>query len=152
MRLIAVVVLVAVAALAACRPPGYGGDDDQPAADAPTGGDGAPTVDAAPGDAGGTPDASAAACTFGFSLAGHASASTVWLTGNFLAWAGDPAAGAVELVRGVDGVWRADHGFAAGSYEYKFIVDGTQWIPDPGNAETVPDGFGGVNSVIRCTP
>ena len=31
---------------------------------------------------------------------------------------------------------------------YKLVVDGT-WMADPGNARTTPDGFGGMNSVVR---
>lgn len=153
MRLVVVVIVVAVAA--GCRPPGYGhhGDDqgdDQGDVDAAPGADGAigapdgGVVDAA----GPAPDA--AACTAGFTLAGHASATTVWLTGDFVAWGGTLAAGAVELARGTDDIWRVNYGFAPGMYQYKFILDGTTWIPDPGNADTVPDGFGGVNSVFTC--
>jgi len=32
--------------------------------------------------------------------------------------------------------------------EYKFVVDG-QWVRDPSNFVTSPDGYGGVNSVLR---
>lgn len=32
--------------------------------------------------------------------------------------------------------------------EYKFVVDG-YWVQDPANMVTSPDGFGGVNSVLR---
>jgi hypothetical protein len=144
-------VLLVVVAAAGCRPPGYGQDDqadDQGDVDAAPTGDGPGAPDAAQPDAGPAPDA--AACTAGFSLAGHASAATVWLSGDWIAWAGTPEAGAIEMVRGVDGVWRVDVGFAPGEYQYKYIVDGTQWIPDPGNAHTVPDGLGGVNSVFTC--
>jgi len=144
MRLTAVL-LVLVAA--ACRPPGYG-QDDQPEVDA------TPGADAGPGDAAPLPDAGpapdAAACAFGFTLSGHATATTVWLSGDFVGWAGTPQDGAIELALGGDGVWRATYGFAPGTYQYKYIVDATQWIPDPGNANTVPDGLGGVNSVISC--
>jgi hypothetical protein len=136
----------------ACRPPGYGEDDqadDTADVDGPPAtGDGPLAPDAALADAGPAPDA--AACTAGFTLAGHGAAATVWLTGDFVAWGGTPAAGAIEMTRGVDGVWRVNVGFAPGMYQYKYIVDGSQWIPDPGNAETVPDGFGGVNSVFTC--
>jgi hypothetical protein len=32
---------------------------------------------------------------------------------------------------------------------YKFVVDGTSWIADPGNARKSPDGYGAFNSVMR---
>lgn len=32
--------------------------------------------------------------------------------------------------------------------QYKLLIDGTTWINDPGNPDTVDDGFGGLNSVI----
>jgi hypothetical protein len=42
--------------------------------------------------------------------------------------------------------------FMAGTYQYKFIVDGTMWIADPSDANVVPDGDGGYNSIYTCTP
>ncbi len=36
-----------------------------------------------------------------------------------------------------------------GVYQYKFVVDGRDWIPDPNCPERVPDGLGGENSVLR---
>ena len=36
----------------------------------------------------------------------------------------------------------------AGTYEYCLVVDG-QWIPDPLVSETVPNPFGGRNSVLH---
>jgi len=36
-----------------------------------------------------------------------------------------------------------------GVYQYKFVVDGREWIPDPDSGEYVPDGLGGSNSVLR---
>ncbi len=35
-----------------------------------------------------------------------------------------------------------------GAYKYKFVVDGN-WLSDPLNPESVPDGFGGKNSVLK---
>jgi hypothetical protein len=34
-----------------------------------------------------------------------------------------------------------------GRHEYLFVVDG-QWVPDPKAPETVPNPFGGRNSVL----
>jgi len=35
------------------------------------------------------------------------------------------------------------------TYTYCFLIDGREWIPDPHAPETVDDGFGGVDSVLR---
>ena len=53
---------------------------------------------------------------------------------------------------GTDGAWTGTHAFTAGTYQYKFIVDGTQWIADPDNPNSVDDGFGGKNSLYTCQP
>lgn len=37
------------------------------------------------------------------------------------------------------------------NYSYKYLVDG-HWIPDPANPRSEPDGFGGINSVIKFVP
>jgi hypothetical protein len=132
---------------AGCHPPGWDdGDDtasfDAAPADDAAGGDGAP-VDGAAGDAAGSCDAT-------FRLDGHGGATSVWLTGDFVAWGGDPAAGAIPMTLGGDAAWTIDRQLDAGSYQYKFIVDGSNWIADPANPVTVPDGYGGVNSVYTC--
>ncbi len=36
-----------------------------------------------------------------------------------------------------------------GVYQYKFVIDGTEWIPDPSCPERWPDSMGGDNSVLR---
>lgn len=138
-RWIAVVVL----GLTACEPPGYGRHD----VDASTGSDAAKTpVDAAP-------DSQAVkTCDHAFRLDGHGTAQSVWLTGDFVQWAGDPSHGAVPFTLGTDGGWTGDYHFMAGTFQYKFIVDANQWIPDPTDANTAPDGFGGTNSVYVCMP
>jgi hypothetical protein len=142
---VAVLVITAIW-LAACRPPGYG---EEPDTDAGPGPDAAPGIDAAPApDAG--PDAAPVTCEASFRLEGHGTAASVWLTGDFVGWAGNPGDGAVALVLGGDGVWTGARTFDEGTYVYKFIVDGTSWIADPANPDTVDDGFGGVNSVYRC--
>jgi hypothetical protein len=67
-----------------------------------------------------------------------------------VAWA-DASDRAQALTLGTDGGWSGTRQFAAGSYQYKFIVDGT-WIADPTDAQFVDDGFGGHNSVYVCVP
>ncbi len=134
-------VLLALLLAVGCRPPGYDKGDDEPVVDA------APKPPDAAIDAPG-----ATTCEKSFRLEGNASASTVWLTGTFNSWGGNPGAGAVELVKGGDGVWSVMKTMDAGSHQYKFIVDTTSWIADPANPNFVDDGFGGRNSIYTCTP
>lgn len=136
--------VVATLALAACRPPGYGKGDDQPDVDAPPA-----SRDAA---VDGSPDTGAISCDRPFRLEGRDTATSVWLTGDFIAWGGDPGHGAIELTKGGDGAWTALRTFPTGVYLYKFIVDGSMWIADPSNPDMVDDGFGGKNSRFTCTP
>jgi hypothetical protein len=141
-----VTVCFVVCALAACEPPGYGKHDHvDAAADSGGAGDGQ-----APLDGGG--DAQAATCDHAFRLDGHATAASVWLTGDFVSWAANPSAGAVAMTLGNDGGWTVTHTFPAGAIQYKFIVDGSQWIPDPTNPNQVDDGFGSHNSLYTCAP
>jgi 1,4-alpha-glucan branching enzyme len=46
------------------------------------------------------------------------------------------------------GMWTIVLPLPPGKYEYKFIIDNDEWIPDPANPVTTDDGFGGSNSVI----
>lgn len=134
--------LVTLVALAACRPPGYGRDEKPDA-----GGDaGESTADAALD----TP--LAATCDHAFRLDGHGTASSVWLSGSFVTWAPTPSAGAIAFTLGVDGAWTGSYPFEAGTHQYKFIVDGNNWILDPTNQTTADDGMGNTNSVYTCVP
>ncbi|HZR18578.1 MAG TPA: glycogen-binding domain-containing protein [Verrucomicrobiae bacterium] len=47
-----------------------------------------------------------------------------------------------------DGGWKATLWLPPGRYEYRFVVDGAQWCSDPRAKESVPNAFGGTNSVI----
>lgn len=132
--------------LIACRPPGYGKGDD-------VGPD--PMADAAPATDDATPDPDSvigATCAKAFRLDGHSTATSVWLTGSFVEWAGDPPHGAIEFEKGVDGAWTGSYDFEAGSHQYKFIVNGNEWINDPTNPDQADDGFGGKNSLLLCAP
>jgi len=50
-----------------------------------------------------------------------------------------------------DGVYGIMVSLDAGSYEYKFFVDGEE-VLDPTNPEKAPNGFGGFNSILRKAP
>ena len=71
-------------------------------------------------------------------------ASTVHVAGQFNNW----QPGDIALEKGEDGIWRATINVEAGRYEYKFIIDGEQWVEDPANPDKVSDPYGGSNSVL----
>jgi hypothetical protein len=50
--------------------------------------------------------------------------------------------------RAGDGTWTIRIPLQPGRYEYKYLIDGKKWTPDPWNPDVVDDGFGGLNSVI----
>jgi hypothetical protein len=109
--------------------------------------DGGTVPDAAPEDVG-FPDTGPPCNEHTFEYV-NASAATVWVTGTFTAWAATPAAGALELEKSGSDRWTLTTLIEPeGRHEYKFVIDGSNWIRDPGNPDAVPDGFGGENSVI----
>jgi len=73
-------------------------------------------------------------------------ASSVYLTGDFNNWSpkADPMSDSNS-----DGTWTLFYSLPPGLYEYKFVVNGSKWVPDPRNPDSVPDGFNGKNSVVR---
>lgn len=76
-------------------------------------------------------------------------ARTVHLAGSFNEWSRDawPMSYSMERRR-----WELTRQLVPGTYQYKFVVDGSDWIADPTNPDSAPDGFGGRNSVlsVRC--
>ncbi len=71
-------------------------------------------------------------------------ATTVCLAGTFNHWQPD---GKTLHSSGV-GHWWKETTLAPGTYEYCFVVDG-KWMPDPLARETVPNPFGGRNSILK---
>jgi len=138
-------VSVCLAGLAACRPPGWG-KEVKPDASSDVDGGGSATTDAALD----TPQA--LTCDHAFRVDGQSTASSVWLTGSFVAWAANPGGGAIELEQGIDGAWTGSYAFGAGTHQYKFVVDGSNWILDATNPNTADDGMGHTNSVYTCVP
>jgi 1,4-alpha-glucan branching enzyme len=71
-------------------------------------------------------------------------ARSVNLAGDFNGWVltADP------LTQQADGSWTITRKLAPGTYEYKFLVDGTTWKTDEANPEAKADPFGGKNSVV----
>jgi 1,4-alpha-glucan branching enzyme len=73
-------------------------------------------------------------------------ATSVALAGDFNGWS--TSANPLSDSDG-DGVWTLVMPLSAGDHQYKFVVNGSDWKPDPNNPQTVDDGFGGKNSVLH---
>jgi len=69
---------------------------------------------------------------------------TVYLAGSFNNW--DPAGKKMSEKKG-SGVYAASVKLAPGTYQYKFVIDGT-WCADPENRDFVQNDHGTLNSVI----
>jgi len=81
-----------------------------------------------------------------FSLEAPGSSSVV-LVGSFSNW---EASERLALKRGGGGTWELSVRLKKNElYSYGFLVDGEKWLPDPKAAETIEDGFGGANSLLR---
>jgi 1,4-alpha-glucan branching enzyme len=74
----------------------------------------------------------------------HPTATTVCIAGTFNQW--QPEAKTLHPAGG--GRWWKETALAPGTYEYCLVVDG-QWMPDPLAKETVPNPFGGRNSILK---
>ncbi|MBE0646888.1 MAG: alpha-amylase [Bacteroidales bacterium] len=46
-------------------------------------------------------------------------------------------------------IWETKILLPPGNYQYKFVVD-DEWISDPGNPDTISNGIGGYNSLLRA--
>ena len=68
----------------------------------------------------------------------------VHVAGEFNKW--NPTAKKMAY-KAKDGIYAATLKLAAGSYQYKFIIDGT-WCADPENVNAVPNDQGTFNSVV----
>lgn len=77
-----------------------------------------------------------------FCLAPASSAREVQLVGDFTHWK------PVPMKKQKDGMFSLDMSMPAGTYEYKFLVDG-KWVPDPDNSVSAINPFGSINSVAR---
>ena len=73
----------------------------------------------------------------------HPTAARVRIAGTFNSWRPE----ATPLISLGEGRWAKELVLPPGTYEYCLVVDGT-WMPDPLARETVPNPFGGVNSLF----
>lgn len=79
--------------------------------------------------------------TIKFALKTHSVAREAVLVGSFSQWTPQ------VMTKQKDGSFATSLSLAAGTYEYKFIVDG-QWMTDPQNQTQVCNEFGTSNSVV----
>ncbi|MFA5075789.1 MAG: isoamylase early set domain-containing protein [Candidatus Babeliales bacterium] len=70
-------------------------------------------------------------------------ASWVGVAGDFNGWKPD----SLTAKKDKNGIWRASASVPTGTYEYKFVVDGS-WIVDPGCSRRTINSFGSENSVL----
>lgn len=72
-------------------------------------------------------------------------ADTVSLVGDFNQWNSQVN----PFAKIVSGLWEVEiSDLSAGTYQYKFLVNGNEWIEDPSNGQKTADNFGGLNSVL----
>ena len=81
--------------------------------------------------------------TFRFKSPG---AQSVLLVGDFTHWQEKP----IALKRSPEGVWTTSIDLPAGTYHYRFMVDG-EWRDDPESTLRVPNPFGTENAVREVT-
>jgi len=87
--------------------------------------------------------AAAKATTKNVVLTVHAEkGKAVYVAGEFNNW--NPTAKKMSFKAGV---YSATLKLAAGTYQYKFVIDGT-WCADPENANAVPNDHGTFNSIL----
>ncbi|TFG65455.1 MAG: hypothetical protein E4H28_04150 [Gemmatimonadales bacterium] len=75
-------------------------------------------------------------------------ARTVALAGDFNEW--NPSIQLDDLDG--DGLWTGRVALEPGVHEYMFVIDGSEWRPDPNAISYSDDGFGQRNSVLAVTP
>ncbi len=111
-------------------------------------------------DTGGSAVAAAAPAAAPAAKATNAKATHATASGAVFVWAGEGNSVAVAgefnswntsadpMQKQGDGTWSLTKTLPAGKYQYKFVVDGSNWKPDPDAPETADDGYGGKNSVV----
>lgn len=74
-------------------------------------------------------------------------ARSVALAGDFSQWSPSIELSDADL----DGVWSARVALEPGVHEYMFVIDGSEWRPDPNSLSYTDDGFGQRNSVLAVS-
>ncbi len=75
-------------------------------------------------------------------------ATTVAVAGDFSGWESDFV---LEDADGV-GIWTGRVPITPGLHKYMFVIDGTDWVTDPGAQRYADDGFGNRNAVLAVAP
>lgn len=75
----------------------------------------------------------------------HLGINTISLAGDFNGWDTKN----MKLNPSDDNRWTLDVPLKKGRYQYMFVIDGKEWMPDPGAKRLVNDGFGGKNSLLE---
>jgi 1,4-alpha-glucan branching enzyme len=79
----------------------------------------------------------------------NSNAKKVNLVGDFNDWS--PTADPMSDENS-DGEFTLFYPLGVGTYAYKFLVDGKNWVSDPANPSSEPDGFNGRNSIVKVIP
>lgn len=77
----------------------------------------------------------------------HPTATIVCLAGTFNQWQPENK----PMRSSGAGHWWKETALPPGTYEYCLVVDG-RWMPDPRARESVPNPFGGRNSILKVAP
>lgn len=88
-----------------------------------------------------------AVCKVKFSLSGdhYTSASSVLLVGDFNNW----QVGETPLKKAKTGTWSVTLDLETGkAYQFRYLIDGTNWENDPEADHYVPSGLGSENAVV----
>lgn len=85
--------------------------------------------------------------TFAYFPAGR-TVARVNLAGSFNDWSADRWPMTFDMAMGA---WVTTRDVPDGTHQYKFVLDGRDWVRDERNTMTSPDGFGGQNSVITVS-
>lgn len=72
-------------------------------------------------------------------------AQTVAVVGTFTEWEKRP----IPLIESEPGIWLGEVELPEGRHEYLFLADGREWMPDAAALESVPNPWGGINSIIE---
>jgi 1,4-alpha-glucan branching enzyme len=84
--------------------------------------------------------------TFTYRPDGGTDADQVALVGDFNGWSPE----AEPMLRDDHGGFWIERELEVGwEHRYRFVIDGDRWETDPAADGTEPDGYGGVNSVVR---
>jgi hypothetical protein len=102
---------------------------------APAGGAKRPT---APG-----PNQTADGVVFNFKPDGSSKGKKIYLAGNFNDWKPDNPQ--YLMTDDGSGTFTISVKLPPGTYQYKYVLDGSTWIKDPYSPGDAPDGFGGRN-------